>query len=418
MRVLALAFDCNPILPSLPIVAYNTCRALAERLDLTVVSYRQPEEFTIPGARETVFVDIDWFKSPVDRFANLLRGGNEVGWGTKTAFTYPSYVLWEQLVWKRFRQRIREDEFDLIFRVSPMSPALPSPIAKKSPLPFVIGPINGGLPFPAIISESQRSEREWLHSVRGFHRRLPYHRSTFENADAILAGFDHTIADLPASARERAINFPEVGYDPDRFFASAPPPRDDAPTEFLYTGRLVPNKFADVPVLAFVEFPQLREHRLTLIGDGPSRPAIEELIAEHDLGGCIQLTGALDQEEVAARMREADVFVFPSVRELGAGVVVEAMASGLPCIVADSGGPGNLVAEDRGLKVPLAPKSEMVRGFAEAMLETAAAPARRSALRQGALRYAEGFRWDRKIDHIIEVFRWVMGESDEKPVFY
>jgi glycosyltransferase involved in cell wall biosynthesis len=418
VRILVLAFDCNPILPSLPIVAYNTCRALAERMEVSVVSYKQPEEFEIPGAKETVFIDVDWFKSPIDSFAKLLRGGNSVGWGTKTAFTYPSYVLWEHLVWKRYRERIEAGEFDLIFRVSPMSPVLPSPIAKKSPIPFVIGPINGGLAFPEEIDGAAKSEREWMHGVRDLHRKLPYHESTFENADAILAGFEHTIQDLPASCRDRAINFPEVGFDPERFY----PAPDRAPasegTHFVYVGRLVPNKFADVLVRAFAQYPELRDHRLTLVGYGPEEEPINELIEEHDLQGCVRLTGGLEQSEVARVLREAHVFAFPSIRELGAGVVVEAMASGLPCIVADAGGPGNLVDESRGLKVPLAPKDQMVEGFGKAMLELARDPQHAYELGSAALDYAQGFSWDAKNDHIVDVFRWVMGELDEKPEFY
>ena len=102
----------------------------------------------------------------------------------------------------------------------------------------------------------------------------------------------------------------------------------------------------------------------------------------------------------------------------GAGVVVEAMASGLPCIVVDAGGPGSLIQDDRGLKVSLAPRETMVGEFGEAMLALASDPQKTFELGTRALEYAEGFRWNHKNDHIEQVFRWVMGELDEKPEFY
>ncbi len=421
MRALVLAFDCNPILPSLPIVAFNTCAELARRADITVVSYRQPEVFEVPGARETVFIDIDWLKEPVDKVGVALRGGNAVGWGLKTAFTYPSYVAWELMVWKRFKARLRAGEFDLIYRVSPMSPVLPSPIAKRAPVPFVIGPINGGLEYPKEARGLQWKEHEWLHGVRRAHRHLPYYRSTYEDAAAILAGFDHTIADLPESARRRAICFPEVGFDPEIFF---PPPggRQPAagrPLHFLFAGRMVPYKAPAELARAFVSQPELAAHRLTFVGEGPELAAVEAAAGAAGFEGRIDLLGATDQRGVAGAMREADVFAFPSLRELGAGVVVEAMACGLPCLVADTGAPAALVGTGRGVKVPLAAGAAFEANIAAGLLRFAREPGLASRLGAEAERYAQGYRWDRKADHLAEVLRWALAPAAEpKPSFY
>ena len=53
------------------------------------------------------------------------------------------------------------------------------------------------------------------------------------------------------------------------------------------------------------------------------------------------------------RMRSADVFVFPSLRDNGGGVVFEALAVGTVPVVVDFGGPGDIVLPDVGYKVPL-----------------------------------------------------------------
>ena len=60
----------------------------------------------------------------------------------------------------------------------------------------------------------------------------------------------------------------------------------------------------------------------------------------------------------------------------------------------------------------------MVEDFGEAMLELARDPRHTFELGSSALEYSQEFRWDRKNDHIVDVFRWVMGELDEKPEFY
>ena len=49
-------------------------------------------------------------------------------------------------------------------------------------------------------------------------------------------------------------------------------------------------------------------------------------------------------------MRSADVFLFPTLRDNGAGVVFEALASGAVPVVVDFGGPGDIVHSGRRLQ--------------------------------------------------------------------
>ena len=115
-------------------------------------------------------------------------------------------------------------------------------------------------------------------------------------------------------------------------------------------GRLVPYKLPEVIIRAFANSSILQQHKLAIVGDGQERPRLEQLIAEHNLGNCVKLLGQKTQAEVGELMRQAEIFAFPSIRELGAGVVVEAMACGMACVVVDYGGPGALIRPIAGLK--------------------------------------------------------------------
>ncbi|MFT4548640.1 MAG: glycosyltransferase involved in cell wall biosynthesis [Verrucomicrobiales bacterium] len=415
-RILILAFDCHPTLPSLPVIAFKMCRELGKLADVTVVSRKQDDHFEIEGT-DTQFINVDAIKKPLDGIADILRGGRSVGWTTKTAFTYPSYIAFERAVWKRYKKDLNAGVFDAVLRISPMSPILVSPMAKWCPVPFIIGPVNGGLPFPKEAISVQKKEREWLNPLRKFHNYLPYAKSSYNSAAAILAGFQHTFDGLPEKSLKNAINYPEIGYDPDLFFpAEKLPPTDKI--KFVFVGRLVAGKAADSLVDAFAISEKLQQHQLTIVGEGPDRKIMEDMIEKHKLQDCVKLVGTKSQGEVGEIFRESHVFAFPSIRELGAGVVIEAMGSGLPCIVFNSGAQGCLVDEDRGVPVKLAPRKEMPPLLGAAMQRYIDEPRLLQQHRQRALEYAAGYTWRHKAENILETIRWTIGETEEKPEFY
>ncbi len=420
LRVLLLADDCNPDWPSLPAVGYKACKALGEKVDAVVATHVRNEPAIRRegiGRCEVVYVDNEYIARPMHRLSQILRGGNSAAWTTQLAMAYLPYLAFEREVFRRFKDELKEGRFDVVHRITPMSPTLPSPMAKWSPAPFVIGPLNGGLKWPAGFAQEFSREKEWMTYVRSVHRLLPFYRATNANSAAILAAFPHTIADLPKQSRDRVINFPEVGIDPELFSAPAERSCGDKMT-VLYVGRLVPYKLPDVVLLALAACAGLRRHRVLIVGDGPDRQLMERIVREHGLGSCVEFTGNVPQARVGQIMREADIFAFPSIRELGAGAVVEAMACGLACVVVDYGAPGGLVSPARGVKVPMGTKDQLVARFATELAALADDPARVKALGRAARDHAlERYSWDAKARKTVEVYRWVLGQRAEKPTF-
>ena len=96
-----------------------------------------------------------------------------------------------------------------------------------------------------------------------------------------------------------------------------------------------------------------------IVGDGPERAALERLIRELRLEGCIQLLGACEHNMVKDLLAEADTFVLPSVvarNRYMDGIpvaLIEAMASGVPVIASELSGIPELVRpRETGLLVP------------------------------------------------------------------
>lgn len=122
----------------------------------------------------------------------------------------------------------------------------------------------------------------------------------------------------------------------------------------LYVGRLVPEKGPQILIDSMryicAEFPSAR---LVFAGDGPMFEELKRQVSVLGLGDRVSLPGQLGDKELRELYGRAWVAVYPSTYEPFGIVALEAMASGVPCVVADVGGLSEIVEHGRtGLKVP------------------------------------------------------------------
>lgn len=127
-------------------------------------------------------------------------------------------------------------------------------------------------------------------------------------------------------------------------------PKDFAPSGALVlgtVGRLSSEKDQLTLIRAFMRTRELCPHlmlRLVLIGDGPLKADIEQAIVAARLEEQVWIAGA--RGDIAAIMRELEIFVLPSLGEGISNTILEAMASGLPVIATRVGGNPELVVEN------------------------------------------------------------------------
>jgi glycosyltransferase involved in cell wall biosynthesis len=111
-----------------------------------------------------------------------------------------------------------------------------------------------------------------------------------------------------------------------------------------------------------------RDVHLTIVGHGPRRAELEHLAAELGVSPAVRFAGARRREEVAVLLREADVFVLPSLWENAPHAVIEAFAAGLRVVASDVGGVAELMDPEAGTVVP-AGDSEALAAATLAALE-------------------------------------------------
>jgi glycosyltransferase involved in cell wall biosynthesis len=174
--------------------------------------------------------------------------------------------------------------------------------------------------------------------------------SLIHSLDAVIAysqrgAEEYCRAGIPASRVFVALN--AVTPRP----AQSPPHRRPEPgkkAHLLFVGRLQARKRVDLLLQACASLPAEAQPRLSVVGDGPARPNFEAVAQE--IYPQAQFLGARHGGELDELFASADLFVLPGT---GGLAVQQAMAHGLPVIVAEGDGTqDDLVREENGWRVP------------------------------------------------------------------
>ncbi|WP_309400694.1 glycosyltransferase family 4 protein [Cerasicoccus maritimus] len=416
-RVLVIAEAANPRLTSVALIGYSLTHALLDVVDLELATELRNKDSILEAGfppERLLPVDNRRMQGMAFKVAKFLRGGESLGWTIYSAFYNVAYPVFERKLWRQLEPRLKGGEFDLVHRVTPLSPTTASPIAKRLKaigVPLVIGPMNGGVPWPAGFDAIRRQEKEWLSYVRGLYKYTPGLQGTRDRASALLLASGHTYREVVSTSERhaKAIYLPENAIDPDRFPLDSVQRDPSKKLRLAFVGRLVPYKGAVTLLEAALPLLKSGCAQLDIIGDGAEMGRLRAMVAEHHVEEVVQLPGWIAHEQLHARLRQSDVFAFPSVREFGGGVVLEAMALGLAPVIADYAGPTELLPDDCGWRVPFDSMDTLRAGFAQQLEKLANDPASVQAAGERAFKFARAnFTWPAKAQQIRQVYDWVL----------
>ena len=234
----------------------------------------------------------------------------------------------------------------------------------------------------------------------------PLLRRILRAADRIIATSPRYIETSPwlRPVREKCVVVP-LGVDTSRF---TPPANQltNQPT-LLFVGRLRYYKGLDTLLQALTALPGVH---LLIVGEGPMREEWERLTDTLSLRDQVTFAGGIPDEDLPGCYHTAGIFVLPANARAEAfgTVVMEAMASGLPCVTTEVGTGTSWIVQDgvTGLVVP--PRDPQALG--EAIRSLLDNQQRRAMMGQAArVRVEAGFTTERMIARVQAVYEEALG---------
>lgn len=250
------------------------------------------------------------------------------------------------------------------------------------------------------ISAQVHSAERWL--VRGSDALICCSESMRRETTALFGPLDEPIATIP--------NGIDLSLWPFQ-----PPDRCSVPPRLLFVGRLEYEKGVQDLIAAL---PAIRRAHpgttLSVVGAGTQTEWLRETARKHKVASSVRFFGKLDHRGIQRHMRSASALVVPSRYEPFGLVALEAAASGVPLVVADTGGLGEAVAENvNGRSFP----PGEVAALADAVGRSLASPARSARMAKAARdRIALGYDWGSVAERTVEIYRGAKRRESREPL--
>ena len=181
----------------------------------------------------------------------------------------------------------------------------------------------------------------------------------------------------------------------------------------LFTGRLTEHKGVEYLIMAAEKI----QAEIVIVGDGPERPYLEQLVKEHKLDN-VHIVGYLSAQKgdkIEDFYLRADVYVAPSVWKEPLGLVLlEAMVHKTPVIVTQSGGVKTIVEDNVTGYLVYAKRSDMIAKRVNMLLED---DEKRKQMGENAYkRVVEKFNWDKIAAKFYNLYERTITLTQQPPV--
>lgn len=400
LRVLMSAYACEPDRGSEPGVGWDLARSMAELHDVWVI--------TRANNRPLIQRTLGDASGGVPRFSyvDLPRWASWWKRGPRGAQAY--YYLWQYAALRTARSLHARIGFDLVHHVTFAKYWAPSHLWRLG-LPFVWGPVGGGDTTPRELLAGLGFRGRLHEGARGAARFLgerdPWVVATARHANVGLATTPATAERLVALGAKDVRVLPAIALSGQDRAALATMEVSPSPgVRFLALGNLLGLKGTHLGLRAFARA-ELPDASFWIVGDGPERSRLQRLARELGLGDHVVFWGSLPRQEAFGRLAEADVLVHPSLHDSGGMVCLEAMAAGKPVVCLDLGGPGALVTEETGIKVPHGTTESTIERLAAAMRRLQDDASLRTCLGAAGRRaVADSFTWETKRAVLDEIY--------------
>jgi glycosyltransferase involved in cell wall biosynthesis len=402
LKVLAIAYACDPEKGSEEGVGWGWVRHIAERHDVSVITASFNLRFRYVRHRSWHYKpEGAWLKienSPLKPLMNL------------------TYQCWLGDALESARRLALAERFDLVHLITYVGYRFAGRFWTLG-IPFVWGPVGGLENTPWRLLPLMGWRGAFFYACRNVVNSvqlalLPGPRRAFLAAHgAVIAATSGIQKAIAKHYKSPSTVICEIGARDAQ--ANVVPLREPgSPLVICWSGTHLPGKALPLLLGALAALPGETDWQLRILGDGPENKRWRRMAMQLGIAERCSWHGWLPQSHALDEVGSSHVFAITSLKDLTSTVALEALSLGVPILCLDHCGFADAVTDACGIKIAVESPQQIVSGFAAAIGSIERDEPRRRRLGWGALDRAAAYSWQAKMDALDRIYQQATQRSD------
>lgn len=334
-KIYLVVYGCEPNQGGEHEVGWKVANELVGHCDLTVITRKANQKLIEEYNKK----NIDFLFLENELFIKTKPKGK---------FSYFYYLFWQFTVYNILRKKVEKD--DIVHYLTFGNIHLPHFLfLLKSKL--IIGPMGGGSVINTRLIRNTTSIEKLKSAFYSFVNYTvkinPFYYILFSKCSKIIVRTQETLDIIPKMFHDKCITFLETGIDYTNTIAVK---KERKLNEMITTGRLIKSKNIDQVIEVFLKLCEIRKNslRLTIVGDGPMKSVLEKKYAATTN---IVFTGKVPHNKVNEILKNADLFLFCSIKEGGSHSLFEAALNNVPIACYNISGMTEFPKNENSIKI-------------------------------------------------------------------
>lgn len=395
MKILYIAFECNPYRGSEAYCGWSWVRTMMEKHEVHVITRPENqkgiESYIEKNPDSKLWVN--YCSVPVSKYLKISKG-----------YQFMLYFnLWTNRVYKVAKELHEKEHYDYIHQVTLGDFRFTGQCWKLN-AKFVFGPVGGGQITPSVFSEYTKMHwkeerlREFINISTTW--KLSY-KKAINKASLIYSANEETKQRIDKRLKDKtkSLLLTENGINQELIdIQKNKTLKEKEKVVILWSGRMIYRKGLMFLLEVISTINSKTPFEVWLFGNGPESSALKKYVAEKHLESIVYFKGAVSYEEMQKSYENADIFAFPSLRETTGTVLFEAMVNKLAIITFNQNGGKLLLQNGCGVLVDVYDELEKVKEcFAEELTKLIENYAYRKKIAESAFEKLEAnYTWEQK----------------------
>jgi len=357
MKILLSAYSCEPNKGSESEVGWRWATELSAKGNDVYVITRSNNQNNINEELSKIHIKnlkFLYFDFP-SWFIRIIKG-------KFNKFSYIYFYLWQIGIYLKFKNFIKNNNFDFIHHVTFVSYRFPS-FLSLCDVPFIYGPLSGGEEVPIKLRKSfslkDKIKERFRDLTNKFISISPFINMTFKRAIKIIVNTEQTKKKIPKSYHHKTFIELAIAIDEQQSTNTQNIDFDKEKLNLCFVGNYEHIKGINI-ILKIIKKLKVNNHKFlfNFIGSGSLENYIKENLKKNKFNDCVKIHQKIPQDKIFEFMKKNQLLIFPALRDSGGIVLLEAMSIGLPSAILALGGPSQIVNKDCGIIINTSEKNE------------------------------------------------------------